>query len=228
MHDECIPIPTEDTTAYGFRFLPVIELIPGLQYTPVWKDAPWAPVVLETSKTGLWTWRVVRCPYCSKTHEHGGQRGGEPRAYLGGRVAHCHPDEDTIDSTWGSPEYRLIGIEGAITREGLDRYFPMYWKTGSQVEPRISLNTPEVRDAVWAKSRGYCWYCGIELLPFSTFTIDHVVALANGGSNNLENLVPCCKTCNSRKRDYPLELFRIRHFPIRQFWFETGEAQVTV
>lgn len=30
-------------------------------------------------------------------------------------------------------------------------------------------------------------------------TVDHVVALANGGSNNLDNLQPLCAPCNSRK-----------------------------
>lgn len=34
-------------------------------------------------------------------------------------------------------------------------------------------------------------------------TVDHIIALANGGSNTLHNLVACCKSCNSKKRTHP-------------------------
>lgn len=32
-----------------------------------------------------------------------------------------------------------------------------------------------------------------------TIKIDHVVPLSRGGSNALDNLVPCCTSCNSSK-----------------------------
>lgn len=41
---------------------------------------------------------------------------------------------------------------------------------------------------------GKCAYC----LGDAT-TMDHVVPLAGGGSHDIENVVPACKTCNSRK-----------------------------
>lgn len=59
----------------------------------------------------------------------------------------------------------------------------------------------EVRAAVWDKTDGYCWYCKTKLHPFRTFTIDHVHPVSRGGADTIENLVPCCKSCNSRKGD---------------------------
>ena len=50
----------------------------------------------------------------------------------------------------------------------------------------------------WEKTNGICFYCGIKLDP-GTFTLDHFIPRSSGGSNTTENLVPCCKSCNSVK-----------------------------
>lgn len=40
-----------------------------------------------------------------------------------------------------------------------------------------------------------CHYC-----PAPATTVDHVIAVGNGGAQHDEaNLVPCCKSCNARK-----------------------------
>jgi 5-methylcytosine-specific restriction endonuclease McrA len=49
------------------------------------------------------------------------------------------------------------------------------------------------RRAVLAVSRT-CTYCG----AFAT-TVDHIVALADGGTSDFENLVPSCSDCNSSR-----------------------------
>lgn len=51
-------------------------------------------------------------------------------------------------------------------------------------------------DARWAYYGGRCWMCGEEATA-----MDHVIALARGGSNWPANLRPACVACNSRKRD---------------------------
>ncbi len=46
-----------------------------------------------------------------------------------------------------------------------------------------------------AAYRGCCAYCGKK----SRLTIDHVIPLARGGGHTASNIVPACKTCNSKK-----------------------------
>ncbi len=54
-------------------------------------------------------------------------------------------------------------------------------------------------------SSGTCYYCG-EKVGFKDLTMDHVIPLARGGSSRKDNLVPCCKDCNNKKKDYlPVE-----------------------
>ena len=43
---------------------------------------------------------------------------------------------------------------------------------------------------------GLCFFCG-KSLPKSEASVEHLVASANGGSNNDENCVVCCKTLNA-------------------------------
>ena len=68
---------------------------------------------------------------------------------------------------------------------------------------------PSIRNEVWNKTNGICWYCGIKMSKFDgTFTVDHFISKADGGEDKIENLVPCCKSCNSSKRNKTLEQFR--------------------
>lgn len=110
-----------------------------------------------------------------------------------------------------------------VFREG----WPGYARSGraaSVSRPSVSLKPAgpvplKLKASVWAKSNGRCWYCGDELNPFTNFSIDHVVPRIAGGSNDPHNLVPCCSSCNSIKRDRPLEDFR-RDMPGAIFFFE--------
>lgn len=47
-----------------------------------------------------------------------------------------------------------------------------------------------------------CFYCGKETVPFTVDKqIDHKIPISRGGNNNIKNLVVCCKSCNSGKRE---------------------------
>ena len=45
------------------------------------------------------------------------------------------------------------------------------------------------------KHGGICFYCGKK----KKLTQDHFIPLTMGGSHNVSNIVPACKSCNSRK-----------------------------
>ena len=73
-----------------------------------------------------------------------------------------------------------------------------------------------------------CHYCGAELKEYSELvkttplyvddqgctiidvqrdsyknmaTVDHVIPQSKGGTNDIDNLVPCCFSCNAKKKD---------------------------
>lgn len=58
-----------------------------------------------------------------------------------------------------------------------------------------------------------CWYCGVGIDRAASkydpckATIDHVVPLSKGGTNDSSNLVPSCRSCNIRKRTRSVEMF---------------------
>lgn len=61
-------------------------------------------------------------------------------------------------------------------------------------------------------STNSCFYCGKEITPFTVDKqIDHKIPISRGGTNNINNLVICCKSCNSGKRELTdLEYFEHR------------------
>ncbi|MCW5198851.1 HNH endonuclease, partial [Desulfobulbus sp. F3] len=46
---------------------------------------------------------------------------------------------------------------------------------------------------------GLCHYCQ-QKFPPKELTMDHVVPLSQGGRSVKNNLVPCCKACNTAKK----------------------------
>lgn len=63
--------------------------------------------------------------------------------------------------------------------------------------PRI---TSQQRRLVTERGQGYCEYC---LIPadFATesFSVEHIIPLAEGGDNTLSNLALACQGCNGHK-----------------------------
>jgi len=88
----------------------------------------------------------------------------------------------------------------------------------------------KIRREIFDKYEGKCSYCGKEILfkddarlngktyiDYNSYieylkvvmNIDHIKPSSKGGSNNIENLNPCCRACNSGKKNMSLEDFRI-------------------
>ena len=60
---------------------------------------------------------------------------------------------------------------------------------------------------LYEEMNGKCGYCGCEL-DYKKATIDHKVPLAVGGTNDRENLIISCFSCNHYKRNRDIECFR--------------------
>lgn len=72
------------------------------------------------------------------------------------------------------------------------------------------------------KTAGACYYCGVQLPPdehildhggkvvikLRRWHVDHKQPVIRGGTDDLENLVPACSSCNLRKHDKTEEEFR--------------------
>lgn len=71
-------------------------------------------------------------------------------------------------------------------------------------------HTAEQRIAKFEELGNRCFYCGIG----GKLTLDHQTPLSRGGTNNLDNIVPCCGSCNSRKGTKTLDEF-LDHFEVR-------------
>lgn len=65
-----------------------------------------------------------------------------------------------------------------------------------------------LRSTQWWKrkcARGICYYCNNKF-PAKELTMDHIVPLSRGGKSTKNNVVPCCKACNTEKKSrLPME-----------------------
>lgn len=60
----------------------------------------------------------------------------------------------------------------------------------------------ELKKSQWWKNilgKGLCHYCG-QKFPAVELTMDHIVAVARGGTSTKGNVVPACRKCNQAKK----------------------------
>lgn len=73
----------------------------------------------------------------------------------------------------------------------------------SSAAPRAPI-APATREDVLRKTNGKCVYCGVLLSLTAgdptSFEPDHVLPVVEGGSDDMANLVPSCRSCNRKKR----------------------------
>lgn len=58
-----------------------------------------------------------------------------------------------------------------------------------------------IRERVFAIKGTLCFYCKVNLMTLDNRnrTLDHRLAHRNRGADTVENLVPCCRSCNSMR-----------------------------
>jgi 5-methylcytosine-specific restriction endonuclease McrA len=71
------------------------------------------------------------------------------------------------------------------------------------------------RLAIYMRDDWRCVYCDRSLKRVNPRqrTLDHIIPVAMGGSNNETNLITCCKKCNDRKQDRHIQDFCKRNKP---------------
>lgn len=90
----------------------------------------------------------------------------------------------------------------ALVEVGLWEVTPRGWTVRDWAEnqmhrPRVPV-TKFVRALVFARDGYACVECG----SADALSIDHIIAWANGGTNDPDNLQTLCVPCNSRKKDH--------------------------
>lgn len=68
-----------------------------------------------------------------------------------------------------------------------------------KVERSKARNLRKTRWWQQKTSSGSCYYCGRKV-GYANLTMDHIIPLARGGRSTKDNLVPCCKECNNKKK----------------------------
>ncbi|MGB3514212.1 MAG: HNH endonuclease [Microcoleaceae cyanobacterium] len=72
--------------------------------------------------------------------------------------------------------------------------------------PRIKIPLA-VRKYVFERDRYHCKSCG-QTGNETELTIDHIIPLATGGTNDISNLQTLCRCCNQKKKHHFDERFR--------------------
>lgn len=103
---------------------------------------------------------------------------------------------DTDDHT--AEEVGLLLWDRARRHDAkLDRLRKMRDRADDVVADRRERIPDDVRASAWERDGGRCVRCGSdEALQF-----DHIIPVARGGGNGLENIQILCMDCNNRKSD---------------------------
>ena len=91
------------------------------------------------------------------------------------------------------------------TMKGLTGEKSRHWKGGLNPmwirKVRLKQNGGSHTLGEWENLQAqYNWMC-VGCKKQTTLTKDHIIPITRGGSDNIENIQPLCKSCNSRKHN---------------------------
>lgn len=69
--------------------------------------------------------------------------------------------------------------------------------------------TPQQWKDKQAEFNNCCAYCKVTFSADNVATQDHIVPLIEGGNHTITNIVPACRSCNSKKQRRPLDVFLV-------------------
>lgn len=127
---------------------------------------------------------------------------GEYYCYIDDKKAICKTADINLSTRFPSKEKALRQLQKASKK--LKGFQIMELATNENGEDVIKVKRKSFssvqRTAIYNKNKGRCAICG-DFVPYGNFTIDHIIPLAKGGTNELENLQCACEICNRIKQD---------------------------
>jgi len=101
--------------------------------------------------------------------------------------------------------------DGALHSERVSMPIPSVIRLRRFVRVPYRTRVPLTRRAVFVRDGHRCQYCDA-----AAESIDHVVPTSRGGEHAWENVVACCRRCNSAKQDRLLHEtgLALRHKPV--------------
>ncbi|MBO5388564.1 MAG: HNH endonuclease [Lachnospiraceae bacterium] len=109
-------------------------------------------------------------------------------------------------------KYRMIDGYAIYTifKQNKEIFIPCEFRESIKVYNNShSIDRFEIRKSLYDKEDGKCYICGRQMTlsknteKFSNIdaTIDHIIPLAKGGTNDISNCAACCRQCNKLKSD---------------------------
>ncbi len=113
-----------------------------------------------------------------------------------------------------------------IVSESLSLAVPSVIRLRYYVKVPYKRTAPLSRRAVFARDQGRCQYCGK-----AAESIDHVIPRSKGGGHTWDNVVACCRKCNTFKGDRllencSLELQTVPAAPTQYVWVKVAAGTV--
>lgn len=100
-------------------------------------------------------------------------------------------------------QVRTCATPKALIRSGVNRVAGLPPWSGraclscGYIHQQRPIKNKALRQSVYEADDFVCVYCGAG----DDLSLDHIVPQVNGGDDSFENLVTCCRSCNTRKRD---------------------------
>lgn len=119
--------------------------------------------------------------------------GGTQMWVFRNRIVQVDDASGTQDEVLTRIKHKVLAEERAF--EKLKREVETFEKFEQATATKRGPIPREVRLFVWQREQGRCVQCGSK----EKLEYDHIVALANGGSNTERNVQLLCETCNRAK-----------------------------
>lgn len=119
---------------------------------------------------------------------------------------------------------KKIGLANSISNKGKVKELSSAWKGGISFDKKYinwlnhqyrvrrkeanGFHTYTEWETLKAQYNWTCPCCGNKETEIK-LTIDHIIPLSKGGSDNIENIQPLCKSCNSKKYNKIIKKYEI-------------------